>query len=206
MENLKEKLEAVLTKAENELQEVIVEAAKAGDYRGVDVARTIAVSIRELNAKISESYLQGKSSKTQTNAEVKVSPRERRLTLKRKARSVYPRFETRNDSIVKIGWSKKQRREYSHKVPSDVFEKTVKAMSVLAASSAGPFMAEQIIDKVNNTEIEAIPAYQVYVVIAMLRKTKCIMQIGREGYKISTDIMEKAVGALRSLKTHVPKS
>jgi hypothetical protein len=94
--------------------------------------------------------------------------------------------------LIRIGWSKKQRREYTHKTPRSIFDTTIKAMAALAQSGAGPFTAEQLIDQINTMEPEAIPSYQVYGVIGMLRGTNCIKQIGREGYDIPPELVEKA--------------
>jgi hypothetical protein len=187
MENLKEKIEAVLTKAENELQEVIVEAAKAGDYRGVDAGRAAAVEICNLKARILKP-----SSKGELKTESNVSRAKKKVATKRHGRGKYPKFEVKNDSLVRIGWSKKEKREYTHKVPKRVLYETVEVMGRLAQGETGPFMAEKIIEQVNNADSEAIPSYQIYVVIGFLRKLNCIKQIGREGYDIPMELLTRA--------------
>ncbi|MHC4112350.1 MAG: hypothetical protein ACYSUY_14855 [Planctomycetota bacterium] len=182
-----EKIEAVLTKAENELQEIIVEAAKAGDYRGVDAGRAAAVEICNLKARILKP-----SSKSDLKSESNVSRDKKKVATKRHSRGKYPKFEVKNDTLVRIGWSKKERREYTHKVPKRVFYETVEVMSRLAQGGTGPFLAENIIEQVNNAKSETIPSYQIYVVIGFLRKLNCIKQIGREGYDIPTDLSTRA--------------
>jgi hypothetical protein len=194
MENLKEKIEAVLTKAENELQEVIVEAAKDGDYRGVDAGRAAAVEICNIKARILKP-----SSKGDLKSESNESRAKKKVATKRHGRGKYPKFEVKNDNIVRIGWSKKERREYTHKVSKRVFYETVEVMGRLAQGGAGPFMAEKIIEQVNHAESETIPSYQIYVVIGFLRKFNCIKQIGREGYDIPIDMAKKAESAWGNL-------
>ena len=186
MEKEIEKILGILTKCESDLREQIVEAAKAGDYRTVDSARAAAVGIRSLRTGIINP-----SSKAQAKGASVVSHRKRKSASRKGIKSKYPKFEVKNDTLIRIAWSKKQRREYTHKAPRFVFNETVKAMAALAQSGAGPFMAEQIIEQVNNMESEAVPSYQVYIVIGLLRKTKCIKQVGREGYSIPTDIRTK---------------
>lgn len=183
MENLKEKIEAVLTKAENELQEIIADAAKEGDYRGVDAGRAAAVEICNLKARISKP-----SSKGELKSKSDVSHAKKKVATKRRRHNKYPKFEIKNDTLVRIGWSKKEKREYTHKVSKRLFYETVEAMGRLAQGGTGPFMAEKIIEQVNNAEPETIPSYQIYVVIGFLRKLNCIKQIGREGYDIPTEI------------------
>jgi len=187
MEDLKEKIQTVLTKAENELQEIIIEAAKAGDYRGVDAGRAAAVEIKNLKIRILKP-----SSKREFKTESDAMRSKKKVAAKRHGRSKYPKFEVKNGALVRIGWSKKDKREYTHKVSKQVFYQTVEEMGRLAQGGAGPFMAEKIIEQVNNSEAETIPSYQIYVVIGLLRKLNCIKQIGREGYDIPTDIDTKA--------------
>ena len=194
MRNLKERIEEVLTKAENELQEVIVEAAKAGDYRGVDTGRAAAVEICNIKARILKP-----SSKGDLKSESNVSRTKKNVATKRHSRGKYPKFEVKNDTLVRIGWSKKERREYTHKVSKRVFVETVEVMGRLAQGGAGPFMAEKIIEQVNNAGSETIPSYQIYVVIGFLRKLNCIKQIGREGYDIPIDLAKNVESEWRNL-------
>lgn len=188
MDNKTEQIKNVLIKAELELQEVIAESARDGDYRSVDIARIAAANIRELSAHISEPTLKKKNNKSVQKIEAKVKTRNRKKT---SAKKRYPKFELRNDSLVKIGWSKKQRREYTHKVPATVFDHSVKAMADMATGGAGPFMAENIIEKINDQQSDIIPSYQVYIVIGLLKQTNCIKQMGREGYHIPVDFSDK---------------
>ena len=187
MEKGIEKIISVLTKAESDLREQIVEAAKAGDYRTVDSARAAAVGIRSLRTGIVNP-----SSKAQAKGASVVSHRKRKSSSRKGIKSKYPKFEVKNDTLIRIGWSKKEHREYTHKTSRTAFDGTVKVMAALAQNGAGPFTAEEIIGQLSHLESEMIPSYQVYVVIGMLRKRGCIKQIGREGYNISTDITVKA--------------
>jgi len=187
MKNNEEKVIEILTKTESELREAIVEAAQAGDYRSVDMARLAAVNIKNLRTQILNPEIR---------AEIRPARRGTRtlkkVSTKKRKKSDYPQFKIKKDILIRIGWSKKQRREYTHKAPKLVFEQTVKAMVILAQNGSGPFLAEQIIEHANNNESEIIPSYQVYLVIGFLRKAECIKQVGRDGYDIPTEIVEKA--------------
>jgi len=187
MRDQAEKIIEILTKTESDIQEVIIEAAQAGDYRSVDIARATAVNIKNLRTQIMNpvSKTKIKSSQNKPHSERKASKRKRK-------KSEYPKFKITNETLIRIGWSKKQRREYTHKTPRLVFDKTIKAMALLAQSEAGPFLAENIIEQANSNESEEIPSYQVYVVIGLLKQTNCIKQVGRDGYDIPTELLEKA--------------
>lgn len=191
MESVKERIEQILEKAESELRAVIAESAHTGDYRNVDMGRAAAVGVREVLERVSQG--KGSVKAKHKREEVEKEGRRRKLAKRKKRkRSGYPKFEIRNGSLIKVGWSKKQGTEYSHKVPMTVFDETVKAMSALSASEAGPFPAEAVIERVNRTQDEIVPAYQVYVTIAFLREKNCVGQVGREGYTIPLDLKQKA--------------
>lgn len=187
MKNQTEKIIEILNKTESDIQEVIIESAQAGDYRSVDMARATAVNIKNLRTQISNpaSKAEIRPAKSGTRIEKKASTKKRK-------KSDYPKFKVKNETLIRIGWSRKQRREYTHKAPRLVFEQTVKAMTALSQSGAGPFLAENIIEQANSNESDAIPSYQIYVVIGLLKQTNCIKQIGRDGYYIPTELVEKA--------------
>lgn len=189
MDDRIEQIKNVLIKAERELQEVIAESARDGDYRSVDIARIGAANLRELSTHISEPNLNRKNNKSVQKTGAKVKTKKRKKT---SAKKQYPKFELRKDSLVKIGWSKKQRREYTHKVPATVFDHVVKTMIDMAKGGVGPFLAEDIIEKLNGQLSEIIPSYQVYIVIGLLKQSNCIKQIGREGYHIPVNFFDKA--------------
>lgn len=187
-----------LSKAESGLREIIAQAAGAGDYRGVDIARNVAVQLSEIMQRLNKppasvdfAAIEKLSKENQGG--------KRGDTKQGVRKKDYPKFEVRNGSISRIGWSKKERCEYIHKVPVVVFERTVETMDSLSKSSAGPFTAEEIIKKANEMQAEPVPSYQVYVVLGLLRENDCIKQIGREGYVIPRDISEKAKMLLQSL-------
>jgi len=189
MSMLENRVAEILTEAEEKVRRVIAEAAESGDYRGVDYGRRVAVAISEIGKGLGGS---GGSSKANSVAEESASGKARRKMGGRKGRKgAYPRFEIEGDQLIKIGWSKKQKREYSHKVPKDVFERVVKGMAALARRSSGPFAVEDVIEIVGN-EGGNVPSYQMYVVLAFLRDRGCVEQKGREGYEIPVSIENDA--------------
>src|SRR3972149_7901530 len=146
---MKMKVLEILKRAEEELREAMAEAARAGEYRDVDICRTVAVNIKELCERISGNGLQ--SSKSAEEKERPVSRKEQRKVSRRNKPEGLPRIEIRKGSLYRIGWSRKQKREYEHKVPRASFDTIVNTMSSLAREGSGPFMAEAVIDKINAT-------------------------------------------------------
>jgi len=187
-----DRISQILADAEKELRQVIADAAQQGEYRTVDAARLVAVSISETKTRFSDRALHPRTKDSNPAKQLKKSASRSKPTSSKTKRTAYPKFEIRSGSLVKIGWSKKQKKEYSHKVPHSVFQSTVDAMANLSATGTGPFLAEQLLARINETESDLIPSYQVYVVIAFLREKKCLKQQGREGYSIPPDVQEQA--------------
>lgn len=173
-----------MDEAERNLREVIAEAAQAGDYHSVDVARGAALEMRRLRE-----HLQGPPNVQNPQS----SDTSQHFTSKRKGqKSAYPKFEVRNGTLIRVGWSKKNRREYTHKAPKTVFEQTIKAMASLGQTRNGTVMAEQIIEQLESTSSEHIPSYQVYTVLGLLRDRDCIQKIGNEGYRWPEQLEDNA--------------
>ena len=98
----------------------------------------------------------------------------------------YPKFFRQGDEIVKIGWSKKDKREYQHKSPGKYL--CVIAQAIEAVGTNGKMVATQQVFPVKDPETEAdIPGYQAYLCLALLRHTGLVSQEGRQGYKVSSD-------------------
>jgi len=180
----------ILKRTEGELREAMAEAARAGEYRDVDICRSVAVNIKELCERISGNGI--KSSRSAEEKEGRISRKEQKKISRRGKPEGLPKIEIRKGSLYRIGWSRKQKEEYEHKVPRTTFDSIVGAMAGVAKEGSGPFMAEAVIEKINATTEDSMPAYQVYVVLAALREWNLISQLGREGYNIPPDISEKA--------------
>ncbi len=177
---------AVLAETDKALLELIAEWAKAGDLSGVETARHAALLVRNVIDELSPS---NKRSKSQTV----LNERKEGATKSDPIASPlmpteYPRFEIRNATLYRIGWSRKRKESYSHKVPRAIASGIISTMSTLSAGGAGPFTAEQIIDRVNRDASVSIPSYQVYAVIGFLRANQLIEQVGRDGYQIPSGL------------------
>ena len=184
MENRENRVAAILDEAERNLREVIAEAAQAGDYHSVDVARGAALEMRRLRE-----HLQGPPNLQKPQS----SDTSQHFTRKRQnQKSTYPKFEVRNGTLIRVGWSKKKKREYTHKAPKAVFDQTIKAMASLPQMGNGSIMAEQLIERVESTSSEHIPSYQIYTVLGLLRDRDCIQKIGNEGYRWPEQLEDNA--------------
>lgn len=185
MDTTRPKVMNILSEAESQLRQAIADAAARGDYSGVDMARHVAVEVQEIRERLSSAAPPISSA---TRAERITAKRQSEDKVRKGRGGGYPKFVVENDTLTKIGWSKKEKKEYTHRVSRAIFEETLQAMAALSNGKAGPFTAEQIIEKVNKAGGDFTPSYQVYIVIAFLRKARCIRQEGRDGYSIFPEL------------------
>ena len=96
--------------------------------------------------------------------------------------SKYPLFLKDDSRLIKVGWSRKKKDEYMHRVPKEVvfafvehLEKSVGSESLFEIESLFP---------VSTAPGEEIPGYQIYVIVAWLREAGVIEKKGRDGYII----------------------
>jgi hypothetical protein len=180
----------VLQDTEKRALALISDAARDADLDGVEMAHAVARHVRKLIESLSgtDSQQQNSSNALDGGREPGHAFRSKQKTRK----GEYPRFCVREGVLRRIGWSKKGKREYEHKVPKDVFASAVKAAASVGATAHGPVTAEEIMERVTDAAGVPVPSYQVYVVIGLLKQKGCIEQVGREGYVIPNDIDTRA--------------
>ena len=95
--------------------------------------------------------------------------------------SKYPYFEVDEGWIGKVGWSKKNREEYRHSAPisaalalAEHVDRTQKPGRVWTVEDLGEVM--------DHEAGEALPSYQLYLVIAWMRSVDLLTKQGRSGY------------------------
>jgi len=190
-----EKIRSILSETDQKLLELLAEFATAGNLAGVDTARGIVGRLRSLRDSLENGASPSQQASESRNR--RRSSRERKPT---EIRAKVPRFEVRNATLYRIGWSKKKSEQYVHKVPRDRLNDVVDAMVSLNQSGTGPFTVEQIIQRADQKSSVSIPNYQVYVVVGWLRAHKLIEQIGRDGYQMAGNL-EGEVEALWNSST-----
>ncbi len=184
MATIENQITTILDQAERSLQEVIAEAAKAADYHNVDVARMAALEMDRIRKRVKGPPTEEKPQGPQ--------PSTRRTGKRRGPKSAYPKFAVRNGTLIRIGWSKKNKREYTHKAPKTVFDQTIKAMASLSQMGNGSVMAEEIIERVTSVSLEHIPSYQIYTVLGLLNDRDCIQKVGREEFRWPEQLEDNA--------------
>jgi hypothetical protein len=110
------------------------------------------------------------------------------LAARRTAPSVeaYPKFFRRGDELVKVGWSKKERKEYNHRASRRAVDATAAAIKQVGAKGK-LFNGEAILPLKDATDGSAVPGYQAYVALAWLTRLGVVEQHGvRGGYTLAT--------------------
>ena len=103
----------------------------------------------------------------------------------------YPRFERQGDRLVKIAWSKKDRREYEHRAPVEVVLRIAELFERDAAAGK-PFMMDALMPFKTSTDDE-IPSYQAYLALAWLRSLGLVEARGKDGYAVVTESLRDRV-------------
>jgi hypothetical protein len=171
----------LLHETEEKLREMVSVAAKSGDYASVlqiaSWAQTVTVllSARGAKAPASQSNLSGK----RVGGEIKAILQARSS---RRAGMEYPQFFRRNDQLIRLAWSRREHKEYIHKAPYVVFKALAKTMAEQGAG--GRLFSTDDFLPLHDKGGGAVPNYQAYVGIALLKRSGLIDQHGRQGYSI----------------------
>lgn len=114
----------------------------------------------------------------------------------------YPIFKREGaDTLVKVGYSKSDRRQYEHRSPRTVLERLSEQIDKVGAGGA-VFTSEQILPP-GEQALADLPTYQVYLCLAFLVQHGVVHKLGRQGYSIApesaVDIRAAASNAFEKL-------
>jgi hypothetical protein len=178
----------LLRQAESSLRQLIEAALK--DQRYVDVAEMAALAdglSRLVDPTSTRPAPEGRlaSIPATSRSQSAATSAPKRSKSARKAstkRTGYPRFVREGDRLVKIGWSKKNKSEYEHRVPRSAVDAFLGKLT--SAVKPGRVFEVEGLLPVTDQAGEEVPAYQVYVTLAWLREIGVIAKKGRDGYVI----------------------
>jgi hypothetical protein len=113
------------------------------------------------------------------------SVRSRKKSQRNKKAGEYPRFLREAETLVKIGWSKKEKSTYEHKAPLRVLTVLTEALEN-AGRGGKRFNFEGLLPLTDPGGGGEVPSYQAYLALAWLRTEGLLTQHGRQGYSIPT--------------------
>jgi hypothetical protein len=97
-------------------------------------------------------------------------------------RKAFPRFEREEDKLVKIAWSKRDRKEYEHKAPRSVADLLLD--HIKGRKGVGVRFVADDVFPMKDLKKREIPSYQAYLALAWLVHEGVITKFGREGYSL----------------------
>jgi hypothetical protein len=92
----------------------------------------------------------------------------------------YPHFRRDGDRLVKIGWSKKDRRTYEHRAPRDIVMAVVRQLA--SSTTPGKVFTIEPLLPFRDDHGQDIPAYQPYLVLKWLQHIGAVSKKGKDGY------------------------
>ncbi len=186
---------------EERLRVLMAEASASGKYDEVNVIMHLARKVNELSKEVSVVNFNAESSRPPAKA-INGSSRQKRRSAKRRE-SKYPQFIRSRTDLLKIGWSKKDKKEYQHKAPWAVVELLCQS---LKSHGFEEFTSDEVLPLVSSDE-EEIPSYQSYLCLAWMRESGLIIKEGRQGYRVPDGIilLEAAKETWRNLPQKLQK-
>lgn len=193
--------------AEKSLRELMQKAISAAEYRDLPTLAKMAEQLASLAfraSQTSDAALEAPPSAATTapyrrkapRASAPPAPRKRKSRPQarvRSSKSGYPKFRRTDDTLVKVGWSKKAKKEYEHRAPRTAVEAVMKSVAT-AGDREKVFTVDALIPVHDPKDRTEVPTYQVYLAIAWLRTEGVLRQHGREGYSLLVaDNPEKTV-------------
>ena len=181
-----EKAIQVLKGCETELRGLVGEAVQAGRYDDVvwltQRAKELGEWIESAQVTNEEAAKRSSAPRHYAAAPAKDRTDPTRARRRSKGRPGYPKFFRVGDDLIKVGWSKKKRREYTHRAPRRLVN--VVAAEVASAGGNSTVIPTDRLLSVRDETGEDVPHYQTYLTLAWLRSQGLITRQGRKGYTV----------------------
>ena len=206
MESRIDKAYRVLTEAEQALSDLIAESLKEQRFGEVQAIAALAERVTAaLHTGTTDKEPQPRvapSPPTPPPIEGTAQPR-RNQPRRRGAAAVYPQFRRDGSDLIKLGWSRKKKKEYTHRAPSVVVAAVIEALTRQPVEK--PFSMRDLLASIATSGTD-VPAYQVYVVIGWLKSVTAVSGNGRTRYRcnhadISPGVFDSLWQSLRPLNS-----
>lgn len=191
-----------LRAAEAALRDIITQALAAKAYRDLAkvaaAADAVAALISELSGGVPVATPVSPSAAQEPENLRASTSASNRATAARTSNAAsrrigYPRFLRDGDRLVKVAWSKKERKPYEHRAPQAIIQTLIDA--VRKRKGEGKlFEAANVLPLVTESG-EEYPSYQSYLALAWLRHVGIVAKKGRDGY-----ILKRGVATSQKLE------
>jgi hypothetical protein len=184
------KAREILETCERELRTLVAESASRGDYPGVMSLTALARAVADLSVRAEEGNAEPRPDALPQRDSSGVASviASRGATDAKRSKQNYPQFFRKGDELVKVGWSKRDRKEYHHRAPRAAVDAI--ALALKKAGTKGRLFNGGDLMPVKGLESSAVvPDYQVYLVLAWLKDLGVVKQRGRRaGYTLGGDL------------------
>jgi hypothetical protein len=186
----------ILGEAERRLSELTAEALRQKDYAAVQwlslITQRVAASKIDMDRKTALSVggdLTNASSDTATAPESNHGSGEKLFIAKPTDSSagskMFPQFYGDGDQLVKIGYSKSERRTYEHRSPRDVLDRLTELL-IKIGDRGQQFTTEHILSRFQQ-QTPVVPSYQIYLCLAFLVRQGLVRRRGRSDYSTENE-------------------
>lgn len=182
----------ILEDAEKKCTNIILDAVRTKDQKGMELAGEVTIKLREIIENLQRPV--PKRNEEALLAKVASSAKPKRRVRK----GEYPKFHVENGYLVKVGWSKKAKEEYVHKLPRETYDALLEIISRRASESPEQFTAEEILQACEQLP-ESVPNYHVYLALGFLQDNGILKKHGRRGYTAQQEIKESGRAAFGKL-------
>lgn len=157
----------ILRDCEHALRSLLSAAAAEGDYAEVQKLAELAQTVAALAAE------QGRVESAPDGAPVGTAKPAKTV------KEAFPQFFRRGDELVKVGWSKKEKRKYHHRAPRRVVSAV--ATAVRSLGNRGRSFTGNALLPLADPDGGVFVPYQVYVALAWLAHLGLVKTIGQRG-------------------------
>ncbi len=193
----------VVRQAEVELRQLLLRTAEQGDYETASMLAEWAKQLKQMvqqegsvepepcrirlasvqTQTIPKPEVFAPTSDNRTNADKAKAKQPARAKKAKTAKREYPKFLRDGEELLKLGWSKREKKVYRHKAPKRVVLIVSQALQQFGQHN-DRFVMEQVLP-IRDLENDAdVPSYQAYLILAWIRKEKLLVQHGRQGYSL----------------------
>jgi hypothetical protein len=110
------------------------------------------------------------------------------------SKRAYPWYMKDGDRLVKIAWSKKERKPYEHRAPRPIINILIEA--IRKKKGDGKIFETAEVLPLKSPSGEEYPSYQSYMALGWLRQVGAIAKKGRDGYVLRPGITSNKLDSL----------
>ncbi len=176
---------SVVRDAELKLREMIEQATREQRYADIAAVAAIAEGLSRVSPRRRE--IERPAAVRADNSRLLNGSRGSVAKASTGSKKQFPRFEREGDRLIKIGWSKKGKTEYEHRAPREAVVAFVRHLTS-RVKLGQVFAVEDLLPSPDAGGGE-LPAYQVYLTLAWLRRSGAIEKKGRNGYVLRSDLL-----------------